>query len=127
VLWWTWQSAAPRWGQALAAVLVLLTGLAGLAAWRTSPAGAIAWDGEGWTLALGSGASVAGRLEAGPDLQWLLLARWRPQAGRARWLWLERRHAPQAWAALRRAVYSRARTEAPQGAQAASPPPVSAP
>jgi hypothetical protein len=101
--------------------------LAALAAWWRSPAGSIAWDGAAWTLCRDDGRASLGQLDAGADLQWLLLARWRPESGPAAWLWLERRHAPHGWDALRRAVYSRARTEAPQGAQAAGPPPVSAP
>lgn len=124
-LWWTWQAQAPGWRQAAAALLLLAVGLSGLAAWRRSPCGTLAWDGGGWTLALGRESPMPGRIERGADLQGLLLLRWQPETGRAAWLWLERRQAPGAWDALRRAVYSRARTEAPQGVQSESQPPVS--
>jgi hypothetical protein len=114
-LWWTWLAAAASWRQAVAGALCLAAGAGGLAAWRRSPSGSIVWDGTGWTLAGHDGSAASGRIEPGADLQWVLLARWQPESGPAAWLWLERRQAPHAWDALRRAVYSRARTEAPQG------------
>ena len=123
--WWTWQAATPGWRQAAAALLVLAVGAFGLAAWLRSPRGALAWDGAAWTLALEGGETAPGRIEPGADLQGLLLLRWRPLCRGGTWLWLERRQAPQAWDALRRAVYSRARTEAPQGARGAPTPPES--
>jgi toxin CptA len=126
-LWWTWQASAPGWRQGAAALLVLAVGAFGWSAWRRSPCGSLAWDGARWSLAVASGTPAPGHLEPGADLQWLLLARWRPESGGAAWFWLERRQAPHAWDALRRAVYSRARTEAPPGVQSESQPPVSSP
>lgn len=116
--WWTWQASAPDWRQGGALILSLATGVVGLLAWRHAPAGALAWDGATWTLQQHSGEAATGRIEPGLDLQWLLLLRWRPEAGRPVWLWLERAQARDTWDALRRAVYSRARTDALQGAQA---------
>jgi hypothetical protein len=121
-LWWALQAAAPGWRQGMAAAVLLAVGAFGLRTWLRAPRGTIAWDGAAWTLAPERGQGGPGRVEPGVDLQWLLLLRWRPESGPAGWLWLERRHAPGAWAALRRAVYSRARTEAPQGQ-----PPVASP
>ena len=57
-----------------------------------------------------------GEVQVALDLQSHLLVRWQPEAGPVLWLWLERSRAPLAWGALRRAVYSRARTGAPHGA-----------
>jgi toxin CptA len=57
--------------------------------------------------------ALAGRVQVSLDLQQCVLLRW--SAGRTpHWLWLERRQRPERWDDLRRAVYSRARMEAPR-------------
>jgi hypothetical protein len=89
--------------------------------WWRQPRGTLAWDGGAWSWS--SGADEQPGL-FGPflDLQQAMLLPWRGPAG-TRWLWVERRHAPNRWAAFRRAVYSRAGSAAPPGAE----PPSAAP
>lgn len=107
---WALQAAGPGWRHALGLAAWLAGGLlAGLAWWR-SPAGELAWDGGQWSWA---GGAVAAPPRVVLDLQHRLLL----QLANAQWLWLERDRDPPNWDALRRAVYSRASTATPQGAQ----------
>jgi hypothetical protein len=123
VAWWA-QASAPGWRQALAFAAVAGCGLAALALWLRSAAGIVRWDGSGWSWEEGTQPGQAGHPELALDLQRHMLLRWVPVAaagaprrGRTRWLWVERNAAVSHWDALRRAVYSRATTAAPQTAQ----------
>jgi len=109
---WMLQSGAFGWRQALALAAVFACAGLALADWRRSPAGALRWDGAGWSWEEG-GQAGCGRPEIALDLQNRLLLRWLPETGRARWLWLERVRDPAHWEALRRAVYSRASAPSP--------------
>lgn len=100
-------------------------------AWRAqhrAPRGTLAWDGLGWTWEPEHGEPAPAHLGVALDAQTAVLIRTtaRPPASGAppRWLWLERRHAPTLWDALRRAVYSRAAAAPPAaGAPLATPAP----
>jgi toxin CptA len=109
---WAWQAAAPGWRQAGAGFVLVLCGAIALREWTRVPAGRLTWDGAAWAWETGV-AREAGQAGAALDLQARMLLHWAPEAGRGRWLWLEQRSAPSDWEALRRAVYSRARTGAP--------------
>jgi toxin CptA len=117
VLVWTWQAQAPGWRQALALAAVGVFGLSAAWAWSRSAKGFLRWDGGAWSWQHDACDAVAGQPEVALDLQSRLLLRWHPAAGADSWLWLERHRAAGAWDALRRAVYSPARNEAPHGAQ----------
>ncbi|AEG93952.1 hypothetical protein Rta_28490 [Ramlibacter tataouinensis TTB310] len=113
-----WLAVVPGWRPALG--LALVAGLGGwaLTAWRAGPRGELSWDGGGWTWQEeGAAVPVQARLEVGLDLQWALLLRMSALGeGPHRlpsWLWLERGMRAAHWDALRRAVYSRARPDAP--------------
>jgi hypothetical protein len=114
--WWA-QAAAPGWRQALALAAVAACGVAALAGWLQSATGTVHWDGDGWRWVEGTRSAQAGQPELALDLQRHMLLRWVPQQGATRWLWVERNAAVSHWDALRRAVYSRASTGAPQGAE----------
>jgi hypothetical protein len=114
---WARQVPAPAWQQALAAAGLAAAGLSAASGWARSACGTLTWSGATWDWQSGTGA-MPGRAERILDLQRWILVHWRPESGPAHWLWLEARRDPSRWDALRRAVYSRARTEAPQ-----SPPP----
>jgi toxin CptA len=116
---WASHVPAPLWQQALAAVAVAAAGLSAALGWARSAEGTLAWHGDTWDWQSGAEAA-AGRVERILDLQHWVLVRWRAETGPARWLWLEAKRDPARWDALRRAVYSRARTEAPH---TPSPPP----
>jgi toxin CptA len=111
---WSWQAPGWGWRQALGWVLLLACAGAALQAWRVAPTGWLAWDGERWSWH-GDDGGGSGRLEKVLDVQARMLLRWHPEGGPSAWLWVERMAAPADWNALRRAVYSPARTEAPQG------------
>jgi hypothetical protein len=113
--WWSW-SGASGWRTGLALSTVLVTG--GIAAhwWARQPEGLLGWDGTAWTWDDGGSEADCGMVEVGLDLQWLLLLRW-GGADRRRWFWLEGSRMPGRWAALRRAVYSRADPAALPGAE----------
>lgn len=121
-----WAAAVPQggWRQAAAfvawAAAFVAWAAASLAAWRgwlDSATGTLRWDGAAW-LWSGDGPDEAGGTPAiALDLQACMLLRWRAESGRGRWLWVDRGASPREWPALRRAVYSRARTEAPDGAK----------
>ena len=113
-LWWAQvQVAGWRWGAAV--LLLACTGAFAAWHWWHAPVGTLAWDGESWNW------SAKGRVEAGEpdvrlDLQHWLLLRWRGGQGGC-WLWLERAPLAERWEDLRRAVYSRARPQAPHQEQ----------
>ena len=112
---WSWQLPVGGWRQALGWAALMLAGVAAAVSWRRSATGLIAWDGAIWRWADGTG-ERSGTLLVALDLQQRLLLHWRPEQGGASWLWLEKQREPQAWDALRRAVYSRARADASSGA-----------
>jgi hypothetical protein len=122
---WTAQASDVGWRHGIGFAALAACGLAALAGWRSAGSGTLSWDGAGWQWHAAGGDAEAGIPDAVLDLQSWMLVRWRPvptQALRAgaRWFWLERESAPSHWAAMRRAVYSRARIEAPDGARDAS-------
>jgi hypothetical protein len=99
--------------------LLLLTSvlLAGGVAWRFGghrQVGLLRFDGQCWSWS-GRTPQAAARAQAGLDLQALMLVRLVEPGRPPCWLWLERRADPSRWADLRRAVYSRAPTTAPDG------------
>jgi len=108
-----WQMALPSiglrsWGAA--AALVMTAGIAAWHWWRM-PAGTLSWDQDQWSWR-GTPLPAGAALQVSLDLQHWMLLRWR--SGRhSSWLWLERAGRPEQWSDLRRAVYSRARPEAP--------------
>ena len=105
---WSWQLAGPGWRMALAWLACAATGAAAVTAWWRSPAGRLHGSDGAWQWAPAQGPALDGSVRVALDLQHLLLLRLSSQGGAAVWLWLERRSAPAHWAALRRAVYSRA-------------------
>jgi hypothetical protein len=113
---WTAQAPGPGWRQGLAAAALAAGAVAAGAAWWRGPRGTLRWEGGQWSWQDGAGGGDApsGSVHPRLDLQRWLLVAWRGEPGTARWLWLERERAPSDWEALRRAVYSRARTEGPR-------------
>jgi hypothetical protein len=91
--------------------------------WRSMPVGHLAWDGSQWLLERpvpGHDQTVQGRPQVHLDLQAGMLLSMQPVQGRTAWLWLERQIDPLQWLALRRAVYSPARVQAPDSQAPAS-------
>ncbi|MBA2674239.1 hypothetical protein [Ramlibacter sp.] len=116
---WLAQTPGPGWRHGIAAAALAFAAVFACAAWLRGARGTLAWDGGQWWWEPARGAAAApqqaGEIRIRLDLQrWLLLA-WQGEPGGPNWLWLERKRAPLHWDALRRAVYSRARTEGPQG------------
>ena len=111
---WGWQAAGTR-QHGLQLALAVVLWLAGCVLawhfWANGVRGALAWNGQEWTLEeLPHDSAVAGTLAVHLDLQAHLWLRWQSSAGDAHWLWLEQTCARGRWGDLRRAVYSRART-----------------
>ena len=105
---WALRSAASGWQVGAGAALWCAAGGMAALAWLRSPVGELRWTGSEWWFA----GAPAHEPELALDLQrWMLL-----RVG-GRWLWLGQDGAPDDWDALRRAVYSRANTAAPRGAQ----------
>jgi hypothetical protein len=98
---WTPLLAGPLWSSAVAASASMLVAVA---AWFGSAPKSVhlIWTGEHWA-ADGSPGEVDLMLDLGP---WLLL-RFRPPAGRSRWLPVPRREAGAAEQGLRAALYAR--------------------
>lgn len=92
---------------------VLWGAVAGLAwrFWFRLPVGALHWDGLHWSLNQNAEMPVAGELVVHADFQSFLLVQLHGVDGRTQWLCLERTQPREAWAALRRAVYSRPKPE----------------
>lgn len=108
--------APPGWRQGLAFVAVAAGGGLAGRGWLRAARGLLRWDGLAWAWEE-AGRSASGVPEVALDFQSRLLVRWRAQAGATRWLWLERASDPSRWAALRRAVYSRASAQGPVDGQ----------
>lgn len=130
VVWWLAWGVGPTHRPAW--IAAGLTGWAACALlagrwWRQLPAGLLAWDGAAWCLELATAGSKSQPLEQPPrialDLQSVLLLSVRLPPGSTRWLWLRRGAdaSPDAWPAVRRALYSRA-SMAPDPGQPPTPP-----
>ncbi|MDP9897803.1 hypothetical protein [Variovorax ginsengisoli] len=123
-LWWAgacvtaltaWQLQHVGWRTVLLGGSVLLAGWALRHEGRTGRAqgaGMLQFDSNGWSL---KGATLlhAECVEVCLDLQSLLLVRLQRAGESSRWLWLDACSEPAHWPDLRRAVYSRAPSTAP--------------
>ncbi|MEJ8848985.1 hypothetical protein [Variovorax rhizosphaerae] len=119
--WVCWQIGAGGWRATMLACSVLLAALAAGALLGRQRPGELRFDGRDWRMT-GAVNFRAARLTPALDFQSLMLVRlWAPKR-RHRWLWLERRSAPERWLELRRAVYSRASPVEPDGPAAAPQP-----
>jgi len=114
VLWWSLVMEG-SWRHVLAVLAVCTCAAFAARQWWLTPEGVLSWDGETWTWEA-PGGSQAGSPEVAVDLQRWMLLRWAANNA-VRWLWLERSRCGERWDDVRRAVYSRARPEAPRGAQ----------
>ena len=109
---WAMQSPDFGWRQAAGVLCVLgCAVLAGRALTHVQP-GSLHWTGQEW-LWTSDAASEQGKIVVCLDIQHVMLVRFHALQTPARWLWLERRQAPQLWADLRRAAYARARVARP--------------
>ena len=126
VVGWCLQSADINGRHALALSAVLVAGGIAARSWLASARGTLRWDGAGWQWEEGADA-VAGQVEIALDLQSRMLVRFHGDAGAVRWLWVEREAKNADWAALRRAVYSRASAPIPALARDTETPPAARP
>jgi hypothetical protein len=109
--WWT-QAPSSTWRLCVVCGASIAAGAWAAWSWRRAPACSLEWDGDAWRCSIDHSA-LAGRVQVSLDLQHWILLRW--SAGRTvHWLWLERHRRAERWDDLRRAVYSRARIEAPR-------------
>ncbi|MGH6624960.1 MAG: hypothetical protein ACRECD_00175 [Burkholderiaceae bacterium] len=112
---WSHQAPSLGWRQGLAWATVLAGGVVAACAWWATPEGELRWDGQTWWWSA-SGEPLAGVVTVALDLQRRMLLCWCGEPGPSpslrQWLWLERKRQPGRWDDLRRAVYSRARTDA---------------
>jgi hypothetical protein len=115
------QSAGMGWR---GGVLFLCVVVAAVGAWmarfRSTGGTDLVFDGQHWSMSGGVEAPMA-RASVMLDLQALLLIRLTGAAGRARWVWAERRAMPERWRDLRRALYSRAAPAEPAEVMARPP------
>jgi toxin CptA len=116
---WLLQSSSWGWRQGLAMALVLGTGAAAASAWYFCVSAVLRWDGQAWWRET-SQASQSGKLAVHLDFQSCLLLSLRTDTDERYWFWLERRGAPAAWNALRRAACSRADQSSQQNAETPS-------
>jgi toxin CptA len=120
-LLWSTQAPPAPWRFALVWTAVAVAGAFALGHWWGAPAGMLAWDGAAWNWRGRAAGDSLGQLRVSIDLQHAMLVRWHDGNGR-RWIWLERRRAGERWDDVRRAVYSRARPEAPPAEPPAAKP-----
>jgi hypothetical protein len=115
------QAPVSGWRLGAAATALALGAAAAGWNWWRMPQGTLAWDGHDWAWIAAAGTQT-GRVETCVDLQSFLLLRFTGQSER-RWLWLERSLCRERWDDLRRAVYSRARSQSlPDGQAGAAQP-----
>ena len=108
---WVAQLDRPGFRAVAIAISLMMSGGFAAWSWHRTAKGELSWDGQAWSLRSG-GTSGTGSAAVVLDLQLLILLRWEGADGRA-WLWLEGDDRNGRWKDLRRAVYSRARPEAP--------------
>jgi len=132
---WAWQAPVFDWRLVAGAAVCALAIAWAFADWRAAPRGWLAWNGVHWhwrhrdAASVDSGAhghgtsgesSLAGasvQVALHLDFQAVMLVRLQPaepstDGACPRWLWLERRQSPNAWADLRRAVLHAPRSPA---------------
>jgi toxin CptA len=119
---WVFQTSGLGWRLGAEILALVFCGAWAARAWATMGVGALCWDGQDWQWS-SAGRTVGGRLAVHLDAQTHLLLRFTPPRGAQCWCWAERASAPERWADLRRAVYSRAKTTAsPQASPEAATP-----
>ena len=105
-----WIQASPNfgWRQMTGLAAMGLAGLTGLLAFKNSPQGNLAWDGQSWHWESASyqAATAEYELTVAADFQHALLLRINNQAHASLWFWAERSAFASRWLDLRRAVYS---------------------
>jgi toxin CptA len=100
------------WQVVVVWAVILLAGLGAGFFWRSLPQGELRWDGHCWE---GPGAATRpSGVRVHLDLQRHLLVRLQEAGDTGSWLWLSAASRPERWDDVRRAVYSRAMTEAKQ-------------
>jgi hypothetical protein len=110
---WSAQADTVGWRQGLAGAALVASAAFAAAGWLSTPCGTIAWDGAEWNWQERGLAAASGRPQLVLDLQSRMLLQWVGSNGARRWLWVERKSDASHWAALRRALYSRASTPVP--------------
>lgn len=112
---WALQRQAPGLGSMIPALACLALVAWAALDWFRTTTGMLSWEGGHWRWS--GHRTGAGQIRVCLDLQGLLLLQWRADDGSSAWLWLERRQRPALWSDLRRAVYSRANSDALPGAE----------
>lgn len=112
---WAAQGKTPGFWQIAAVMLALALFAWAALDWLRTPVGVLSWDGRQWRWT--GGPPGAGLVRVCLDLQGLLLLQWQADDASSAWLWLESRCSPGRWSDLRRAVYSRADSDALPGAE----------
>ena len=112
IVLWSLATAGLGWRQIIAATCWAATAASAFHFWRHRPVGLMRWNGEFWYWDLPV-SDIPGHNRVVVDLQIAMLLQWRAHGQHAArapvvWLWVERGARPLDWAALRRAVYSRA-------------------
>lgn len=113
---WCYTSGSFEGRHMLGVAAVLVAGIPAGVAWWMSPTGTLVWDGQHWLWVHHQKAQdvqITGVLGVALDLQQHMLLRLQADRGAAVWLCAERSAFPARWLDLRRAVYSRASTDAP--------------
>jgi toxin CptA len=110
-----WQRVSLEDSQvAVAGAVWSLAGLMAWRSWRAMPQGELCWDGHGWAGPGASSSPAAVRVHL--DLHRHLLVHLQGNGAAGQWLWLSADARPARWNDLRRAVYSRAMTDAQRDA-----------
>ena len=105
---WIQASQNFGWRQIAGLSAIFFVGLSGLWAFKNSPQGSLAWDGQYWrweSVSYQAGTAEYELLVAA-DFQHAFLLRVNNKARAGLWFWAERSAMPSRWLDLRRAVYS---------------------
>ena len=102
---WYFEASPGGWRPWLFAATLAGASLAALQSVRRCPRGILRWDGQAWSWT-GDGGPACGILMVHLDLQFCLVLSLRPEVGRRRWLWPQRRSDAPRWRDLRRAVFT---------------------
>ena len=107
-LFWLQGVDVAGWRQVLTFAVLMVSGVAGILAWRQTPVGHLRWDLSTWVWT-DTDSVASGMLVVHLDFQTFLLLKYVGGGVSPRWLWLERQTDPSQWLPLRRALYARHR------------------
>jgi len=101
---WQGQAGQPLWPRLLMFAAVPVSAWMLIRSWQASRVGRLCWTGHDWLFDDGQQAHAV-TVSVALEFQRVLLVQCRFEPKADSWLWLEARSQPEAWRAIRRAIF----------------------